>query len=392
VPTEGAPPEEHLSPTQPFPTKPAPYSRLGFHEEDVVDFTPAIKAEAMKFLSEYTKGPMYSPPTVVTPTNKGTIVYPNYGGGSNWNGGAVDLETNTLFVPTRNTFMAIGLRKTDPTRTDWTYAPVSSGVLRLPSGIPVNKPPWALVTATDMNRGEHIWSRAIGSAPDGVREHPDLQGLGLDFDAMGHPGVRPSPLVTKTLLFLAESGNLTGDPGGPMLRAYDKATGEVVAEIELPGKASGAPMTYWHQGRQYIVIAVSSREHPAELVALALPEAGAPGVAAGHEPEAVPRAPQAPEAPGRAVVSSAELSGTQAQGREDDGRTLYSRWCATCHGDTGQGAADLSSPPVRGLRDLEEIVRFVSEGGIEMPAMKTRLTSDEIDSVSRFVLSEWGSR
>jgi quinoprotein glucose dehydrogenase len=288
--------------------------------------------------------------------------------------------------------MVAALTAADAQLTNWDYIRAATQTVQGPRGLPILRPPWSVIHGTDMNRGEHIWSRAIGSAPDGVREHPDLQGLGLDFDAMGHPGVRPSPLVTKTLLFLAESGNLTGDPGGPMFRAYDKATGEVVAEIELPGKASGAPMTYWHQGRQYIVIAVSSREHPAELVALALPEAGAPGVAAGHEPEAVPRAPQAPEAPGRAVVSSAELSGTQAQGREDDGRTLYSRWCATCHGDTGQGAADLSSPPVRGLRNLEEIVRFVSEGGIEMPAMKTRLTSDEIDSVSRFVLSEWGSR
>ena len=113
VPTSMAVPGEKLSPTQPFPTKPAPYSKLGYHEEDLIDFTPALRAEAMKIMEDYTKGPMYTPPTLVTATNKGTIVYPNFGGGSNWNGGAVDIETNTLFVPTRNTFMSVGLRPAD---------------------------------------------------------------------------------------------------------------------------------------------------------------------------------------------------------------------------------------------------------------------------------------
>ena len=88
---------------------------------------------------------------------------------------------------------------------------------------------------------------------------------------MGYTSIRPSPLVTKTLLFLGDSGALSGDPGGKMLRAYSKKSGAVVAEIELPSKSTGAPMTYMFGGKQYVVVAIGSREHPAEYVALSLP-------------------------------------------------------------------------------------------------------------------------
>ena len=106
--------------------------------------------------------------------------------------------------------------------------------------------------------------------------HPALQGLGLDFSSIGQTSIRPTPLVTKTLLFMGEGGSLNGDPGGKMFRAYDKSTGAVVAEIELPSKTTGAPMTYSFKGRQYIVVAVATREHPAEYVALTIPRAGDP--------------------------------------------------------------------------------------------------------------------
>src|SRR5690606_15893073 len=158
---------------------------------------------------------------------------------------------------------------------------------------------------TDMNSGEHQWWRSIGPAPEEVRQHPDLQDLDLDFANMGYPNVRPSPLATKALLFMAESGNLSGDPGGKMFRAYDKRNGATVAEIELPAKASGAPMTYLHKGRQYLVIAVATQEHPAELVALALPRAGE---AAAIEPRTNRPAAQAlaPASPAQTLTASPE--------------------------------------------------------------------------------------
>ena len=123
-------------------------------------------------MESYTRGPMYTPPTLITETNKGTIVYPNYGGGSNWNGGAFDVETNTLFVPTRNTYMSVGLRPADMTKTDWQYTTGGGGAtpLRLPNGLPVNKPPWSLVTATDMNaRRSHLVASGR-RRPDSIRE------------------------------------------------------------------------------------------------------------------------------------------------------------------------------------------------------------------------------
>ncbi len=372
VPTEMAPPEEQLSPTQPFPTKPAPYSRLGFHEEDVIDFTPELKAQAMQMLSQYTKGPMYTPPTVVTATNRGTIVYPNYGGGSNWNGGAFDPESNTLFVPTRNTFMSIGLRKADPARTDWTYAPVNSGVMRLANGLPLNKPPWALVTATDMNRGDHVWSRSIGGASEEIRNHPALKGLDLDFDNMGQISVRPSPLVTKSLLFMAESANIGGDPGGPMFRAYDKRSGAVVHEFELPGLTSGAPMSYMHRGRQYIAVALAAQGQPAELVVLSLPGARMPS-ASGTAPAAagVSAAPQA-----RVEATPAQL----AMGGE-----LYARNCAVCHGPSGEGVRGGSAPPLKVTAGLEDVKGIIGRGAPEMPGFSVTLSAEQIDAIGRYV-------
>ena len=90
------------------------------------------------------------------------------------------------------------------------------------------------------------------------RERPDRGGL----------------LVTGTLLFAGEGGGMYAafGSGGNMLRAHDKATGEIVAEFELPANQTGLPMTYMHEGRQFIVVAVGARGHAGELVALALPE------------------------------------------------------------------------------------------------------------------------
>src|SRR5690606_33436250 len=253
---------------------PPPYLSLGYNEDDLIDFTPQLRAEALEIASQYVTGPLYTPPTFVREGGtQGTWTNPGYHGGSNWNGAAFDPQTGMMFVPLRNAPMASGLEPADPSRTGWDYLRAPSVFIQGPRGLPIMRPPWSLVTATDMNQAQHIWSRSIGGAPDYIREHPDLRGLGLDFDNMGQPMVRPSPLLTSTLMFMGEAGHLGSEPGGPMFRAYDKISGEVVAEIELPSKASAAPMSYMHNGHQYIVIAVATTDHPAELVALALPQA-----------------------------------------------------------------------------------------------------------------------
>ncbi len=379
VPQIAVPGERH-SPTQPFPTKPVPYSRLGYHEDDLIDFTPELKAEALAIAKRYVRGPMYTPTTpVIEGGTLGTWIYPGYGGGANWNGGAFDPDSGLMFVPTRNSAMVASLTKADPALTNWNFIRAPTEYIKGPRGLPINRPPWSLITATDMNSGEHVWSRAIGGAPDEIRNHPALKGLNLDFDNMGQPGVRPSPLVTKTLLFLAEAGNLSGDPGGQMFRAYDKRTGEVVTEIKLPSKASGAPMTYLHQGRQYIVIAVATREHSAELVALALPK----GAVAASQP--VDRLQ---------ASTPVTLSGTTIIASPEDlraGREIYSRSCAACHGAKGEGVSG-STSPLFGLTDLDTIRRVVSRGSVKMPPMQTLLNRQQIEQVSKFVAVEFNRK
>ena len=363
---------ERQSPTQPFPTKPAMYSRQGYHEDDLIDFTPELKAEALAIAERYVRGPMYTPPTpIIGGGTQGSWVYPSYGGGANWNGGAFDPETGLMFVPTRNSVMVAALSHADPALTNWNFIRAPTEYIKGPRGLPINRPPWSVITATDMNRGEHVWSRSIGGAPDAIRNHPALKGLNLDFDNMGQPGVRPSPLVTKTLLFLAEAGNLSGDPGGPMFRAYDKRTGAVVAEIELPSKATGAPMTYLREGRQYIVIAVATQRHPAELVALALPNGAGQSLAS-----------RSTAGNGTSVAAiSASLNDLRA------GREIYARSCAACHGANGEGVSGNTSP-LAGLSDLESIRRVVIQGSIKMPPMRTLLTKRQIEQVSKFVAVE----
>src|ERR1700704_7034459 len=139
-----------------------------------------------------------------------------------------------------------------------------------PQGLPLLKPPYARITALDLNAGEKLWMVANG---DGPRNHPLLKDLHLP--PLGIPN-RAAPLVTKTLLFIGEGSDaVIGTPQvdwawGKKFRAYDKATGKVVAEVELPSGTTGAPMTYMHKGKQYILVPVGAKDHPAEFVALGL--------------------------------------------------------------------------------------------------------------------------
>ncbi len=369
-------PGERTSPTQPFPTLPEHYLPLGYSEDRLIDFTPELKAEALAIAENYVRGPMYTPPSTVTEDGtKGTWVEPSYGGGSNWNGGAFDPVSGQMFVPNRNSAFVAGLGIPDEDKTNWDYLRLPTGRVPGPQGLPILKPPYSFVTATDMNTGHHTWSMPIGGAPNWIREHEALQGLDLDFDAMGQIDIRPSPLVTGDLVFLAESGNLFGDPGGPLLRAYDKNSGNVVHAFELPERTSNAPMTYLHDGRQFIVISVASAEHPSELVALSLPDEGDPsGDVVPHAWTHNALAPQ---------NASMEHSAYEP----DDiraGQEIYLTACSACHGDNGEGREG-GAPNIQAMRDLEMIKTRVVDGGVGMPAMNSILTEAEVDQVSKFV-------
>ena len=262
-------PGEQTSPTQPFPSKPAPFERLGLTEDDLLDWTPAIKAEAVRLLNLYTYGPVYTPPTLQTESNRGTLFMPGFGGGANWQGVAFDPETNMLYVPSTSHPMAIGLTKDSFFEdSDFDYAMARGFGVEGPFGLPLIKPPYGRITAIDMNAGEHAWMMANADTPEEIRNHPRLRGVDIP-ERTGH-GDRGGLLVTKSLLFAGEGAGLYGGQtgGGPMFRAHDKATGEIVAEFELPAKQTGLPMTYQIDGTQYIVIPVGDTGHPGELVAL----------------------------------------------------------------------------------------------------------------------------
>jgi quinoprotein glucose dehydrogenase len=276
-------PGERTSATQPFPTKPPPFDRQGVTTDDLIDFTPELRAEALEIIKRYVTGPIFTPPSVKgngPADTKGTIQTPGSVGGADWQGAAFDPETGMLYVQSITGPFVADIVPGDPAKTNLRFMRGTREYPPAVQGLPLLKPPYGRVTAIDLNRGEIAWTAANG---DGPRDHPLLRGLNLP--PLGNPG-RSAPLVTKTLLFVGE-----GDPvmvglarvpegmppsiapggGGPKFRAFDKATGRVLWETELPAGTTGAPMTYLFQGKQYIVIAVGGREHPGELVALALP-------------------------------------------------------------------------------------------------------------------------
>jgi glucose dehydrogenase/cytochrome c553 len=369
-------PGEHASPTQPFPTRPAPYLTPGYSEDELIDFTPELREEGKKLAAQYAKGPLYTAPTLVSPTNKGTWLYPGTGGGPNWNGAAVDLETNIMYVPLRLKPQYAGLRPGDPKTTNMDYYGGGGGApIEGPRGLPIRKPPYSIVVATDMDTGEHLWRIPIGDADDFVKNHPALKGLSLDFSTFGKFDVRPSPLLTPELLFLGESGNIGGGSGGPMFRAYDKRDGRVVWEMKMPTLVTGAPMTYLHKGEQYIAVAVSKRGEPAEIVALKLGD--------GVNDARVATAPPAPQTPRRAA--QAAVNATPAE--LTLGREAFARTCAACHGADGTGVRGGSAPPLTAITDVAHVSRSVSQGVGEMPSMAALLRPEEIEAVSKFVAS-----
>ena len=255
-------PGEWTSPTQPFPTKPPAYDRQGIGEDDLIDFTPELRAEALRVMESYRLGPLYTPPSLVEPdgTNRGTVALPGIGGGVNWPGGAVDPERDILFVPSRTAPSLLGLVE-GTERTGVRYHVARSRAVPNIRGLPLVKPPYGRITAIDLTVGEILWQIPHGNTPDNVRGHPDLQGV--EVPTTGRPTLGSGLLVTSTLLFSGE-----GAGGEPVLRAYDKMTGDVVHEVQLPGGPTiGFPITYMSDGKQYIVVAALDEENVAELVA-----------------------------------------------------------------------------------------------------------------------------
>ncbi len=266
-------PGEWYSPTQPFPTKPPPFEQQGVTVDDLIDFTPALRREAEEILAGYVSGPLFTPPTLIDELpggTRGTIQAPGLVGGADWSGAAIDPESGTLYVPTVRTPVVVGLKRSEHPRSNVAYVIESLDIAEGPQGLPLLKPPYGSLVAIDLNAGEILWRVANG---DGPRDHPALRDL--DLPPLGQ-AARVSPLVTSTLVFLGEGVDrgmvlLPENVGGKLFKAYDKATGAVVAEVELPGGVSGAPISYMANGRQYIVMPIAWSGMTSEWVALALP-------------------------------------------------------------------------------------------------------------------------
>ena len=266
-------PGEKTAATQPHPTWPLPYEPQGITEDVLIDFTPELRAEAVEILKKFRIGPLFTPPMLpVEGGLQGTLVLPGIMGGSNWPGAALDPETNVLYVPSITNPTVLTVAAPDPARSNLRYNRGANTPATGPQELPLIKPPWGRITAIDLDTGKHLWMVANGETPQYVREHPAL--AGLDIPRTGRGG-RAGVLVTKTLLFAGEGPGMYAEPreaGGKMLRAYDKRTGEILGELELPGNQTSVPMSYEHAGKQYVLLAVGLREQPGEIVALALTE------------------------------------------------------------------------------------------------------------------------
>jgi quinoprotein glucose dehydrogenase len=351
-------PGEKTSPTQPFPTRPLPFDRQGVTTDDLIDFTPALRAQALEQASAYKLGPIFTPPGLATPGGPmGTLMLPSEVGGTNWPGGSFDPETNRLYIHSHTVVfnlpnVAQDLSMPGPTNTAGLMrgaqpsaaapagesggrgnpagqrggrggpagerggrgnpagqrggrgdaagerggrgnaagerggrgdaagrgggAPARGGARggTTVQGLPLIKPPYDRITAYDMNTGAILWQKTHSSTPDNIKNNAALKGL--DLPRLGQPGrTFIGVLTTKALVIAGEGGVHTNAQGQTvaLLRAYDKFTGaDIPGEVNMPAKQTGSPMSYMHNGKQYIVIAVSGQGNAgAELLAYALP-------------------------------------------------------------------------------------------------------------------------
>ncbi len=274
VPTSETP-GEWISPTQPFPTKPAPFDVHGMSTDTLIDFTPELREEGVEIAAPYMLGQIFTPPSIRgdgDEDQKGTLQLPGSVGGAEWGGAGFDPETGMLYVPSVTGTFVADLTPGNPDRMNVRYTRGNRAFPAGPRGLPLLKPPYGRITAIDMNTGEHVWMVPNG---DGPRNHPDIAHLNLP--PLGQPG-RAMTLLTKSLLFVSEGDPImvrtppgAGPEAGKGFRAFDKVTGEVVWETSFRAGNVGAPITYLHDGKQYIVLPIGSLEFPGEWIALALP-------------------------------------------------------------------------------------------------------------------------
>lgn len=308
-------PGEWYAPTQPFPTKPPAYARNGVSVDDLIDFTPALHDQALTLIAKYKIGPVFTPPVESKADGPlATLTLGTASGGTNWPGGSYDPETHTAYLYACNACVTpIGLVRPPKELSDMNFVAGTAGqevrmrtgpgegagadaLTATPApggrggaagrggagrggyggltvqGLPLIKPPYATISAINLDRGEIVWQTPHGETPDAIRNHPALKGRNIP--RTGQSGYNIGTLVTKTLVIAGDSTITTTPSGarGAMLRAYDKATGKEVGTVLMPAPQSGSPMTYMVNGKQYIVVAVSGGPYSGEYRAYRLPD------------------------------------------------------------------------------------------------------------------------
>ena len=307
---KGTVPGEWYAPTQPFPTKPPIYSRNGVAKDDLIDFTPAMRDQALTIISKYKIGPVFTPPVESKIDGPlATLTLGTASGGTNWPGASYDPETHNVYAYACNACLTpIALAPSPKEISDMKYVMGFAGmevqVARGPGenagadspmppktpppppspgrggggfvplnvqGLPLIKPPYSTISAINLDRGEIVWQVAHGETPDAIRNNPALKGITIP--RTGQNGYNIGTLITKSLV-IAGDGQITTTPDHPrgaMLRAYDKMTGKEVGAVWMPAQQSGSPMTYMVNGKQYIVVAVSGGNYTGEYLAFTLP-------------------------------------------------------------------------------------------------------------------------
>jgi len=298
-------PGEKASPTQPFPSKPPVFSRSYVATDDVVDFTPELRAQALENLKKYRwlQTP-FVPYMIPNDKELGSVLIATSMGGVNWPGSAFDPETGVFYTQADNAAVVNGaiskeyFEKIKPeTQKKQNYMPIwespDFGKEEAPfgggggrgrgenpmtqglGGLPIVKPPYGVITAIDLKTGTLKFQVPHGDTPDAVRNSPVLKGLTIP--KTGQAGI-VGGFVTKTL-FVVGDPMVTAPPGRPrgaMLRAYDKESGKEVGAVWMPAQQSGNPMTYMLDGRQFIIVAVGGGTYTSEYIAYALPESELP--------------------------------------------------------------------------------------------------------------------
>ena len=281
---KGDVPGEFYAPTQPIPTRPPPFDVGGITENDLIDFTPELRQEAVELMSHYQMGPLFNPPCMSKfPGPLGAILNPGGDGAGQWTGGAYDPQSHMAYMFSNKAPIVVGFLPGDPKDTDLNFTrgtarggPADAGGrggARLQvQGLPYMKPPYGQITAYNLDKGDIVWQTAHGETPDEVRNHPALKGKNIPRTGSGG---KVGLLVTKTVLVAGDGTATTGADGktGGWLRAYDKATGRELASVWMPARATGCPMTYMVNGRQYIAIGIADPAHgqQGQLAVFSLP-------------------------------------------------------------------------------------------------------------------------